>query len=130
MGLRHRPRPQRRLLPAHLTPVRDQRSPRTRTHLPRRVARQANMSSRNLARHFKSATGTTPLQWLSTQRIRRAQELLENTDNSIDAIAVAAGMGTATTLRRQFNRTVGVPPDAYRRTFRSASSTSNQSSHV
>ena len=84
------------------------------------LARQANMSSRNLARHFKSVTGTTPLQWLSTQRIRRAQELLENTDNSIDAIAQAAGMGTATTLRRHFHRTVGVPPDAYRRTFRSA----------
>ncbi|MFF4875183.1 helix-turn-helix domain-containing protein [Micromonospora sp. NPDC000668] len=84
------------------------------------LARQANMSSRNLARHFKSVTGTTPLHWLSTQRIRRAQELLENTDNSIDAIAQAAGMGTATTLRRHFNRTVGVPPDAYRRTFRSA----------
>ncbi|HEX5595550.1 MAG TPA: helix-turn-helix domain-containing protein [Micromonosporaceae bacterium] len=84
------------------------------------LARQANMSSRNLTRHFKSITGTTPLQWLSTQRIRRAQELLENTDHSIDAIAEAAGMGTATTLRRHFNRTVGVPPDAYRRTFRSA----------
>jgi AraC family transcriptional activator FtrA len=84
------------------------------------LARQANMSSRNLARHFKSVTGTTPLQWLSTQRIRRAQELLENTDSSIDTIAQSAGMGTATTLRRHFNRTVGVPPDAYRRTFRSA----------
>jgi transcriptional regulator GlxA family with amidase domain len=82
------------------------------------LARQANMSSRNLARHFRSATGTTPSQWLSTQRIRRAQELLENTDNSIDAIAEAAGMGTATTLRRHFHRTLGVPPDAYRRTFR------------
>jgi AraC family transcriptional regulator, transcriptional activator FtrA len=29
-------------------------------------------------------------------------------------------MGTATTLRRHFTRTVGVTPDAYRRTFRSA----------
>ncbi|MGC9670221.1 helix-turn-helix domain-containing protein [Planosporangium sp. 12N6] len=84
------------------------------------LARRANMSSRNLGRHFKAVTGTTPLQWLSTQRIRRAQELLENTDDSIDAIAEAAGMGTATTLRRHFNRTVGVSPDAYRRTFRSA----------
>ncbi|MET7966388.1 helix-turn-helix domain-containing protein [Micromonospora sp. NPDC005305] len=84
------------------------------------LARRANMSSRNLARHFVSATGATPLQWLSTQRIRRAQELLENTDRSIEAIARAAGMGTAATLRRHFNRTVGVPPEAYRRTFRSA----------
>ncbi len=84
------------------------------------LARQARMSSRNLARHFRSVAGTTPLQWLTTQRIRRAQELLENTDQSIDAIAQATGMGTATTLRRHFHRTVGVPPDAYRRTFRSA----------
>ncbi|WP_406084481.1 helix-turn-helix domain-containing protein [Micromonospora zamorensis] len=83
------------------------------------LARQANMSSRNLARHFRAVTGTTPLLWLSTQRIRRAQELLENTDDSIDVIAEAAGLGTATTLRRHFHRTVGVPPDAYRRTFRS-----------
>lgn len=83
------------------------------------LARQANMSSRNLARHFRAVTGTTPLLWLSTQRIRRAQELLENTDDSIDVIAEAAGLGTATTLRRHFHRTLGVPPDAYRRTFRS-----------
>ncbi|KOG31404.1 helix-turn-helix domain-containing protein [Streptomyces resistomycificus] len=82
------------------------------------LARQARLSSRHLGRHFRAATGTTPLQWLLTQRIRRAQELLETTDGSIDAIAAATGMGTATTLRRHFNRTVGVPPDTYRRTFR------------
>ncbi|MFD3659702.1 helix-turn-helix domain-containing protein [Streptomyces sp. NPDC058659] len=83
------------------------------------LARQARMSSRNLSRHFRAATGTTPLQWLLTQRIRRAQELLEATDDGVDAIATATGMGTATTLRRHFHRTVGVPPDTYRRTFRS-----------
>ncbi|MFC1405020.1 MULTISPECIES: helix-turn-helix domain-containing protein [Streptacidiphilus] len=83
------------------------------------LARRARMSSRNLGRHFRSVTGTTPLQWLLTQRIRHAQELLESTDDSIDAVAAAAGMGTATTLRRHFHRTVGVPPDTYRRTFRS-----------
>nr|MDT0659294.1 helix-turn-helix domain-containing protein [Micromonospora sp. DSM 115978] len=82
------------------------------------LARRANLSSRHLTRHFRSATGTTPLQWLLTQRIRRAQELLESTDDSVDAIAAATGMGTATTLRRHFHRTVGVPPDTYRRTFR------------
>lgn len=83
------------------------------------LARRASMSSRNLGRHFKAVTGSTPLQWLLTQRIRHAQELLETTDDSVDAIAAATGMGTATTLRRHFNRTVGVPPDTYRRTFRS-----------
>ena len=83
------------------------------------LARQARMSSRHLGRHFTSLTGTTPLRWLHTQRIRHAQELLETTDDTIDTIAAATGMGTSTTLRRHFHRTVGVPPDTYRRTFRS-----------
>jgi transcriptional regulator GlxA family with amidase domain len=83
------------------------------------LARQARMSSRHLSRHFRAATGTTPLQWLLAQRIRHAQELLEKTDHDMDAIARSTGMGTATTLRRHFNRTLGVPPDTYRRTFRS-----------
>ncbi|WP_405638166.1 helix-turn-helix domain-containing protein [Streptomyces sp. NBC_00056] len=82
------------------------------------LARQARMSSRHLGRHFKQVTGTTPLQWLHTQRIRHAQELLETTDDTVDTIASTTGMGTATTLRRHFARTVGVPPDTYRRTFR------------
>lgn len=81
------------------------------------LARQANMSSRNLGRHFLTATGTSPLQWLLLQRIRRAQELLETSHDSIDQIAERVGVGTATTLRRHFNKMVGVPPDAYRRMF-------------
>jgi AraC family transcriptional activator FtrA len=81
------------------------------------MARQAHMSSRNLARHFHAVTGTTPLQWLLTQRVHRAQELLETTDESVDLIAGRTGLGTATTLRRHFHRTVGVSPDAYRRMF-------------
>jgi transcriptional regulator GlxA family with amidase domain len=81
------------------------------------LARQANLSSRHLTRHFRSVTGTTPLQWLLTQRIRRAQELLETTQDSVEAIASAAGLSTGTTLRRHFQRAIGVPPDTYRRTF-------------
>ncbi|MEW2212996.1 helix-turn-helix domain-containing protein [Streptomyces globisporus] len=83
------------------------------------LAHRAGMSSRHLTRLFKHLTGTTPLQWLHAQRIRHAQELLETTDAGVDTVAAAAGMGTATTLRRHFQRSVGVPPDAYRRTFRS-----------
>ncbi|WP_431979828.1 helix-turn-helix domain-containing protein [Streptomyces qinglanensis] len=86
------------------------------------LARRANMSTRQLSRRFRTVTGTTPLQWLLTQRIRRAQELLETSADSVDAIAGATGMGTAATLRRHFNRALGVPPDTYRRTFRSTRS--------
>jgi len=82
------------------------------------LARRAGMSPRSLGRHFLAAAGTTPLRWLLTQRVHQARELLETTDHSIDFIAACVGMGTAATLRRHFNRTVGVPPDSYRRTFR------------
>ncbi|MEV7780622.1 helix-turn-helix domain-containing protein [Kitasatospora sp. NPDC088351] len=85
------------------------------------LARRVHMSTRNLGRHFTAATGTTPLQWLLTQRMHRAQELLESTDESVDQVAARVGMGSAATLRRHFNRVVGVPPDTYRRTFRPAS---------
>ncbi|GAA1565995.1 helix-turn-helix domain-containing protein [Kribbella hippodromi] len=81
------------------------------------LARRANTSPRHLGRQFRSVTGQTPLQWLLTQRVRRAQQLLETTDDGIEAVAIATGMGTATTLRRQFKRVVGVPPNAYRRSF-------------
>ncbi|MGI5338479.1 helix-turn-helix domain-containing protein [Streptomyces sp. CA-181903] len=82
------------------------------------LARRAHMSPRNLGRHFAAVTGTTPLQWLLTQRLHRAQEFLERTDDSVDRIAAQVGMGSGATLRRHFNRAFGVPPDTYRRTFR------------
>uniref|UniRef100_UPI0004DF59D9 helix-turn-helix domain-containing protein n=1 Tax=Sciscionella sediminilitoris TaxID=1445613 RepID=UPI0004DF59D9 len=88
------------------------------------LARRANLSPRTLARRFRAVTGLAPLQWLLTQRVHRAQELLETTEHGIEQIAAKTGMGTATTLRRHFNRVVGTAPDAYRRTFlREAGST-------
>jgi transcriptional regulator GlxA family with amidase domain len=83
------------------------------------LARRANTSPRHLGRQFRAVTGQTPLQWLLTQRVRRAQQLLEATNHSIEAVATATGLGTATTLRRQFKRVVGIPPNTYRTSFRS-----------
>jgi len=82
------------------------------------MARHASVSTRTLVRRFQTTTGTTPLQWLLGQRVRRAQHLLESTDEPIERIAGLAGFGTAANLRQHFTRLVGVPPMAYRRTFR------------
>src|SRR3954470_9368245 len=82
------------------------------------LARQANVSVRTLVRRFTAATGTTPLQWLLIQRVRRAQHLLESSDQPVERIASLAGFGTAANLRQHFTRVVGVPPMHYRRTFR------------
>jgi transcriptional regulator GlxA family with amidase domain len=85
------------------------------------LARAARTSERTLTRQFRATTGTTPLRWLLTQRVHRAQELLETTDFSVEQVAARTGLGTAATLRRHFHRTLGVPPDAYRRAFRARS---------
>lgn len=82
------------------------------------LARHAAVSTRTLVRRFQAATGTTPLQWLLGQRVRRAQHLLESTDEPVERIAGLAGFGTAANLRQHFTRLVGVAPMHYRRTFR------------
>ncbi|MBV9098996.1 MAG: helix-turn-helix domain-containing protein [Frankiaceae bacterium] len=82
------------------------------------LARHASVSTRTLVRRFQAATGTTPLQWLLSQRVRRAQHLLESSDEPVERIAGLAGFGTAANLRQHFTRLVGVAPIAYRRTFR------------
>jgi transcriptional regulator GlxA family with amidase domain len=73
---------------------------------------------RTLVRRFQSATGTTPLQWLLHQRIRRAKHLLESSNEPVERIASLAGFGSAPNLRQHFTRVVGVAPMNYRRTFR------------
>jgi transcriptional regulator GlxA family with amidase domain len=81
------------------------------------LARQALVSPRSFARRFRTATGTTPMQWLTRQRVLHAQRLLETTDLPVEVVAQRCGFGTATALRVHFRRLVGTSPLAYRRTF-------------
>ncbi len=84
----------------------------------RQLAARANMSERTFARRFVLDTGTTPQRWLTGQRILLAQQLLEETDETVDAIADRAGFGNATALRHHFRTWRGTTPNAYRRLFR------------
>ncbi|MBD8044265.1 DJ-1/PfpI family protein [Arthrobacter sp. Sa2BUA2] len=84
------------------------------------LADRAHMSERTFARRFKSETGTTPSAWINAQRVLRAQELLEESELSVEEVARAVGFGQAVLLRHHFNRDVGISPAAYRRAFRGA----------
>lgn len=81
------------------------------------LARRAHQSPRTFSRHVRSVIGTSPKSWLTSQRISRAAQLLEQSDLAVDAIAQQVGMGTGSTLRSQFRSVYGVTPSAYRRAF-------------
>jgi AraC family transcriptional activator FtrA len=83
----------------------------------RALAREAGMSERSFARHFRADVGTTPHQWLLHQRLIAAKRRLESTNDAVDRVAEAVGLGTAATLRQQFRRRFQTSPTAYRRRF-------------
>lgn len=82
------------------------------------LARRQATSVRTLHRHFLQQTGLTPARWIAQRRIRRAQELLETTTISIDAVAEAVGFNASSSFRQRFRMTVGVAPVSYRRLYR------------
>ena len=82
------------------------------------LAARSHMSGRTFARRFRAVTGTTPHQWLLSQRVLLASRLLETSDESVERVAQRCGMGSAANLRIHFQRVVGTSPQAYRRTFR------------
>jgi AraC family transcriptional activator FtrA len=81
-----------------------------------RLAEEARMSLRTFERRFRRETGATPNEWLTRQRLRRAQELLETTDRGVERISADCGLSPET-LRHHFNRLLHTSPSAYRRTF-------------
>ncbi len=82
------------------------------------LARAAHVSSRTLARRFEAALGTSPMQWLLAQRIRRALHLLETTCEPVERIARMTGFGSTSNFRLQFTRATGESPQSYRRAAR------------
>jgi len=67
----------------------------------RQLAARANMSERTFARRFVQDTGTTPQRWLIGQRILLAQQLLEESDETVDAIADRAGYASYLTAEQK-----------------------------
>jgi len=82
-----------------------------------RLARQAHVSKRTLARRFVATTGTTPAEWVAGLRIARAKELLETTKLPVERVAERCGFGSAFALRHHFRKRLETSPTAYRARF-------------
>jgi transcriptional regulator GlxA family with amidase domain len=82
------------------------------------LARRAGMSTRNFVRVFTQETGEAPAQYVQRVRVERARQLLEREGLPVEEIATRCGFGTAETMRRRFQQSLGVSPSEYRARFR------------
>ena len=81
------------------------------------LARRAAMSPRHFTRVFTAEVGEAPGQYVERIRTEAARRQLEETDDTVVTIAARCGFGTAETMRRNFLRRIGIPPDQYRKAF-------------
>jgi AraC family transcriptional activator FtrA len=81
------------------------------------LAARAATSQATLHRRFQAELGTTPLAWLTAERVALACRLIERGELRLDTVAHASGLGTAANLRTQLRRRTGLTPTAYRRRF-------------
>ncbi len=81
------------------------------------LARRAAMSPRHFTRVFTAEVGEAPGHYVDRVRTEAARRQLEETDDTVVAIAARCGFGTAETMRRNFLRRVGISPDQYRKAF-------------
>ncbi|MET9645472.1 helix-turn-helix domain-containing protein [Streptomyces syringium] len=81
------------------------------------LAARAAVSPATLHRRFRAELGTTPLAWLTGERVALACRLIERGELRLDVVAEASGLGTASNLRAQLRRRTGLSPTTYRRRF-------------
>ena len=82
-----------------------------------RLAERSGMSARNFARVYEKATGLTPAKSVELIRVAAARSQLEDTNETINVIAVRTGFKDKERLRRAMRRNLGLSPSQYRRNF-------------
>ncbi|MGN4161473.1 GlxA family transcriptional regulator [Streptomyces sp. NEAU-PBA10] len=81
------------------------------------LAGRAAVSPATLHRRFQAQLGTTPLTWLTRERLALACRLIERGEPRFEVVARRSGIGTAAHLRSLMRRETGITPSAYRSRF-------------
>jgi transcriptional regulator GlxA family with amidase domain len=82
------------------------------------LAASAGVSSRHLSRLFLAETGHTPQHFVDRTRLEAACAILTSTQESLEHVAERTGVGSSESLRRLFQRELGLTPGAYRKRFK------------
>lgn len=79
------------------------------------LAERFSISESYLSRSFKDVIGVGITEYINILRVRKSQELLENTKLSIAEIARAVGFESASYFGRVFQKHFEIPPSQYRK---------------
>ena len=82
-----------------------------------RLAAMAGMSVRTFQRRFADQTGLPAMKWVTQERVREAQVLLETTQLSVNEISEQLGFGNAEALQYHFRQTLSISPASFRKRF-------------
>ncbi|HEY8780698.1 MAG TPA: helix-turn-helix domain-containing protein [Mucilaginibacter sp.] len=82
-----------------------------------KLAGKHYMSSRNFIRRFERATSNTPLEYLQRVRMEAAKKFLENSNDSIEQIAIKCGYDDIGFFRKIFKRHVAINPKEYQKKY-------------
>lgn len=93
-----------------------------------RLAEEAHVSSRTLARQFQKRLGATPAAFVERARIDFARRALLETNAGIGTIAEDAGFGGLRRMDRAFARAMGVSPRDFRARFKTEPPSAHTSS--
>jgi AraC-like DNA-binding protein len=74
------------------------------------LAKTAGMSASSFHEHFKSVTGTTPLQYQKDLRLIAARGLLVDRGQTVSEVAYAVGYESPTHFSRDYSKKFGLPP--------------------
>lgn len=78
------------------------------------LAELAELSPFHFSRVFKQATGMTPFQFVTRERMLQAQQLIRETSRSLIETALEIGYTSPSHFAQVFRRTVGMAPKQFR----------------
>lgn len=78
------------------------------------LAGLVELSPFHFSRVFKNTTGMSPLQFVTRERITRAQQLIRETSRSLIEIALEVGYSSPSHFAHVFRKIVGVTPTEFR----------------
>lgn len=78
------------------------------------MAKKACMSTSHFYKMFKNTFGETPIDYLNTQRLNKAKQLIRTTSRKLADIAHVSGFNSSSYFTRVFKLNEGMTPNQYR----------------